>query len=311
MVERTPWLTFTAHLVLILGVLITLFPLWIAFVASTHPIENLIRGTFPLLPSSEMVETYRSVLFEGGGSFGRIPATTMMLNSLIMAVGITVGKLLVSFLAAFAIVFFRFPGRNIAFFLIFITLMLPVEVRIVPTYDVVSNVFGPIQSLLEVTRLDSVINALTGVEVSMRWRLLNSYTGLILPLIASATATFLFRQFFQTVPDELVDASRIDGAGPMQFMMLILLPLSRTNIAALSVILFIFGWNQYLWPLLVAQEDRLLTVVVGIQRYVNAADSLPVWNEAMALTILAALPPVIVVLLLQRLFLKALIDTEK
>lgn len=310
MVERTPWLTFFAHLILILGVLITLFPLWVAFVASTHPVENLIRGTFPLLPAGDLIENYRAVLFEGG-NFGREPATTMMLNSLIMAVGITVGKMFVSFLAAFAIVYFRFPGRNISFFLIFITLMLPVEVRIVPTYDVVSNVLGPFQSLLEFTRLDTVINALTGIEVNLRWRLLNSYTGLILPLIASATATFLFRQFFQTVPDELIDASRIDGAGPMQFMTRILLPLSRTNIAALCVILFIYGWNQYLWPLLVAQEDRLLTVVVGIQRYVNAADSLPVWNEAMALTILAALPPVIVVLLLQRLFLKALIDTEK
>ncbi|MEX2534357.1 MAG: ABC transporter permease subunit [Trueperaceae bacterium] len=311
MVERTPFLKFLAHLVLIIGVIITLFPLWIAFVASTHPIENLITGTFPLLPGDRLVENYRSVLFEGGGNFGRIPATTMMLNSLIMAVGITVGKLVVSFLAAFAIVYFRFPGRMVFFFMIFITLMLPVEVRIVPTYDVVSNVFGPFQALLEVTRIDRLIEAVAGIEVDLRWRLLNSYTGLILPIIASATATFLFRQFFQTVPDELIDAARIDGAGPLQFMTLILLPLSRTNIAALSVILFIFGWNQYLWPLLVAQEDRLLTVVVGIQRYVNAADSLPVWHEAMALTVLAMLPPVIIVLLLQRLFLKALTDTEK
>ena len=311
MVERTPLLKFLAHLVLIFGVLITLFPLWVAFVASTHPIENLITGTFPLIPGNQLIENYSTVLFEGGGNFGRIPATTMMLNSLIMAVGITVGKLVVSFIAAFAIVYFRFPGRNIFFFLIFITLMLPVEVRIVPTYDVVSNVFGPFQALLEVTRIDRLIEAVAGIEVDLEWRLLNTYTGLILPIIASATATFLFRQFFQTVPDELIDAARIDGAGPLQFMVRILLPLSRTNIAALSVILFIFGWNQYLWPLLVAQENRLLTVVVGIQRYVNAADSLPIWHEAMALTILAMLPPVIVVLLLQRLFLKALIDTEK
>ncbi|HEX7004623.1 MAG TPA: ABC transporter permease subunit [Trueperaceae bacterium] len=311
MVERTPLLRFLAHLILIVGVVITLFPLWVAFVASTHPIENLISGPFPLLPGNQLVENYSKVLFQGGSSFGRIPATTMMLNSLIMAVGITVGKLVVSFLAAFAIVYFRFPGRNIFFFLIFITLMLPVEVRIVPTYDVVSNVFGPFQALLEATRIDRLLEAVAGIEVDLEWRLLNTYMGLILPIIASATATFLFRQFFQTVPDELVDAARIDGAGPMQFMTRILLPLSRTNIAALSVILFIFGWNQYLWPLLVAQENRLLTVVVGIQRYVNAADSLPVWHEAMALTVLAMLPPVIVVLLLQRLFLKALIDTDK
>ena len=310
MVERTPLLRFLAHVVLLLGVIITLFPLWIAFVASTHPIQNLISGTFPLLPGPNLIENYRAVLFESG-SYGRIPATTMMTNSFIMAVGITVGKLVVSFLAAFAIVFFRFPGRNIFFFMIFFTLMLPVEVRIVPTYDVVSNVFGPLQALLEVTRLDRVIEAIAGVEVNLRWRLLNSYMGLILPLIASATATFLFRQFFHTIPDELVDASQIDGAGPMQFMTRILLPLSRTNIAALGVILFIFGWNQYLWPLLVAQQDRLLTIVVGIQRYVNAADTLPVWNEAMALTVLAMLPPVIIVLFLQSLFLKAPIDSEQ
>jgi sn-glycerol 3-phosphate transport system permease protein len=311
MVERHPRLKFLAHLVLIAGVLLTLFPLWVAFVASTHPMENLLSGRFPLLPGNDLVENYRAVLIEGDARQGRIPATQMMLNSLIMAVGITAGKIFVSFLAAFAIVYFRFAGRNLFFFLIFITLMLPVEVRIVPTYDVVSNVLSPIQSLLEFTRLDVLIERLASVRVDLHWRLLNSYTGLVLPLIASATATFLFRQFFQTVPDELVDASQIDGAGPMTFMTRILLPLSRTNIAALSVILFLFGWNQYLWPLLVAQEDRLLTIVVGIQRIVNAAETQPIWNQAMALSILAMLPPVLVIVFMQRLFLKALIDTEK
>jgi sn-glycerol 3-phosphate transport system permease protein len=311
MVERHPRLTFLAHLILIVGVLVTLFPLWIAFVASTHPMENLLSGRFPLLPGNAMVEVYSQVLFQGEARLGRIPATQMMLNSFIMAVGITVGKIVVSFLAAFAIVYFRFPGRNLFFFLIFITLMLPVEVRIVPTYDVVSNVLGPFQTLLEVTRLDALIESLAGIRVELKWRLLNSYAGLILPIIASATATFLFRQFFQTVPDELVEAAQIDGAGPMTFMSRILLPLSRTHIAALSVILFLFGWNQYLWPLLVAQQDRLLTIVVGIQRIVNAAETQPLWNQAMALSILAMLPPVLVIVLMQRLFLKALIDTEK
>ncbi|MEX2540348.1 MAG: ABC transporter permease subunit [Trueperaceae bacterium] len=311
MVERHPRLTFLAHLILIIGVVVTLFPLWIAFVASTHPIENLMRGTFPMLPGNRLVENYSAVLFEGELRSGRIPATQMMLNSLIMALGITFGKIIVSFLAAFAIVYFRFPGRMVFFFLIFITLMLPVEVRIVPTYDVVSNVMGPVQALLEFTRLDRLIEAVAGIRVDLRWRLLNTYTGLILPLIASATATFLFRQFFQTVPDELVEAAQIDGAGPMTFMTRILLPLSRTHIAALSVILFLFGWNQYLWPLLVAQQDRLLTIVVGIQRIVNAAETQPIWNQAMALSILAMLPPVLIIVLMQRLFLKALIDTEK
>jgi sn-glycerol 3-phosphate transport system permease protein len=311
MVERHPRLKFLAHLILIIGVLVTLFPLWVAFVASTHPMENLLAGRFPLLPGPDLVENYSAVLLQGDARQGRIPATQMMLNSFIMAVGITVGKIFVSFLAAFAIVYFRFPGRNLFFFLIFITLMLPVEVRIVPTYDVVSNVMGPLQALLEFTRLDRLIAAIAGIEVNLRWRLLNSYTGLILPLIASATATFLFRQFFQTVPDELVEAAQIDGAGPMTFMTRILLPLSRTNMAALGVILFLFGWNQYLWPLLVAQQDRYLTIVVGISRIVNAAETQPIWNQAMALSVLAMLPPVLVVVLMQRLFLKALIDTEK
>jgi sn-glycerol 3-phosphate transport system permease protein len=311
MVERHPRLKFLAHLILIIGVLVTLFPLWVAFVASTHPMENLLAGRFPLLPGPALLENYAAVLLEGDARQGRIPATQMMLNSFIMAVGITVGKIFVSFLAAFAIVYFRFPGRNLFFFLIFITLMLPVEVRIVPTYDVVSNVMGPLQAVLEATGLDRLIAAIAGIEVNLRWRLLNSYTGLILPLIASATATFLFRQFFQTVPDELVEAAQIDGAGPMTFMSRILLPLSRTNMAALAVILFLFGWNQYLWPLLVAQQDRYLTIVVGISRIVNAAETQPIWNQAMALSVLAMLPPVLVVVLMQRLFLKALIDTEK
>ncbi|HZJ08513.1 MAG TPA: ABC transporter permease subunit, partial [Trueperaceae bacterium] len=240
-----------------------------------------------------------------------VPATRMLFNSFVMAVGITVGKIVVSYLAAFAIVYFRFPGRNLSFFLIFITLMMPVEVRIVPTYDVVSNVLAPLQRLLEITRLDRVIEALAGIEVSLRWSLINTYTGLILPLIASATATFLFRQTLMSVPDELLEASQIDGAGPMTFMTRILLPISRTNIAALSVILFLYGWNQYLWPLLVAQQDRLVTVIVGIQRIVNAAETQPLWNQALAMTVLAILPPMLIIVLLQRLFLKGLIDFEK
>jgi len=311
MVGRHRWLTFTAHLILIIGVLVTLFPLWIAFVASTHPMENLLSGRFPLLPGPDLIEIYSEVLLRGQSRGSGIPATQMMLNSLIMAVGITAGKILVSFTAAFAIVYFRFAGRNVFFFLIFITLMLPVEVRIVPTYDVVANVLGPLQSLLEVTRLDRLIESLAGIEVNLNWRLLNSYTGLILPLIASATATFLFRQFFQTIPDELIEAAQIDGAGPMEFMWRILLPLSTTNLAALSVILFLYGWNQYLWPLLVAQQEKYLTIVVGIQRIVNTAETQPIWNQAMALSILALLPPVLVIIFMQRLFLKALIDAEK
>ena len=307
MVGRNRVIDVAAHAILILGVLLTLFPVYIAFVASTHPPENLMGGRFPLLPGDQLTANYGRVLLEPRTSAGRISAINMMGNSFIMAVGITVGKIFVSFLAAFAIVYFRFRGRMFFFFLILITLMLPVEVRIVPTYDVVANVFSPLNTLLRAIRLD----ALLGIEFNLRLSLLNTHAGLILPLIASATATFLFRQFFQTVPDELVDAAQLDGASPMQFMTFILLPLSRTNLAALCVILFVYGWNQYLWPLLVTTQQRYQTIVMGIQRMVNAAESQPLWGETMALALLALLPPVIVVVALQRLFLKGLVDTEK
>lgn len=311
MVGKHRGVTLAAHIILIVGIVITVFPVYIAFVASTHPIENLTTGRFPLLPADQLIPNFRTVLFEGIADAGQIPAWRMMVNSTIMAVGITVGKIFVSFLAAFAIVYFRFPGRNLAFFLIFLTLMLPVEVRIVPTYDVVSNVFSPLRALLEVTGIDRLIEAVAGVRFEPRWSLLNSYTGLILPLIASATATFLFRQFFQTIPDELHDAATIDGAGPMTFMTRILLPLSVTNIAALCVILFVYGWNQYLWPLLVSQQESYQTVVVGISRMVNAAEARPVWNLVMAFSFLAMLPPVLVIVAMQRLFVKGVIQTDK
>ncbi len=311
MVERHRWLDLLAHATLVAGVLFTLFPLWVAFVASTHPMESLTADRFPLLPGDRLVENYSAVLFEGDTLVGRTPAMQMLKNSLIMAVGITAGKMVVSVLAAFAIVYFRFPGRNAAFFLIFLTLMLPVEVRIVPTYDVVSDVLSPIQRLLELTGLESLLGSLLDTRIELRWRLVNSYAGLILPLIASATATFLLRQTFRSVPDELLDAAQIDGAGPMTFLTRILLPISRTSLAALTVILFLFSWNQYLWPLLIAQEDRLLTVVVGIQRIINAAETQPLWNQAMAMAMVALLPPLLIVVFMQRLFIKGLVETEK
>ncbi len=300
MVEKRPGLVLFAHIVLVCGVILTALPLWIAFVASTHPLENLTSGRIPLIPSDRLVENYLPLLTEGGRN-GLPPTLLMMKNSLIMAVGITVGKIIVSFLAAFAIVFFRFRFRMICFWLIFITLLLPVEVRIIPTYEVVANVYSPLQQIW----------ALFGISVKMKLSLLNSYTGLTLPLIASATATFLFRQVFMTIPDELVEAARMDGAKPIRFLKDFLLPLSRTNIAALSVILFIYGWNQYLWPLLITTDESFSTVVVGIQRMVNAAESLPFWNEVMALAILAMLPPVLVVIFMQGLFVKGLIESEK
>lgn len=279
MVENRPWLALTRHLVLIAGVLVVALPLWVAFVASTHEARALLSGITPLWPGGHLLDNYRQVLTQGvrGGGGGTIGP--MLLNSMVMALTIAVGKLTISILSAYAIVYFRFPLRMPCFWVIFMTLMLPVEVRIVPTFEVVANL-----------------------------GMLNSYAGLSIPLLASATATFLFRQFFLTVPDELAEATRIDGAGPLRFFKDILLPLSRTNIAALFVIMFIFGWNQYLWPLLITTDESFYTIVMGIQRMANVADSQPYWHLVMATTVLALVPPV---LLMQRLFVKGLVDTEK
>ena len=282
MIERRPWLDIIAHLVILTGIALVAFPIWVTFVASTHTPQALFKAPIPILPGNEMITNYRSILLEGSEDAGGGPIGLMMLNSLVMAIGIAVGKIAISFISAFAIVYFRFPFRMLCFWTIFLTLMLPVEVRILPTYEVVASL-----------------------------GLLNSYPGLIIPLIASATATFLFRQFFLTVPDELVEAARIDGAGPMKFMKDILLPLSRTNMAALFVILFIYGWNQYLWPLLVTTDESMYTVVMGIKRMAEVAESLPLWNEVMTVTILAMIPPVLVVVGMQRLFVRGLIESEK
>lgn len=281
MVENRPFLTFLTHAIIILGLLIIVFPIYVAFVASTHATEDLVTTVQPWF-GDQLVENYRTILTAGKVTAGGVPVGMMMWNSLVMALGIVVGKIAISLLSAFAIVYFRFPLRMTCFWVIFLTLMLPVEVRILPTYKVVVDL-----------------------------GLLNTYTGLILPLIASATATFLFRQFFLTVPDELAEAARVDGAGPMRFFLTILLPLSRTNIAALAVILFIYGWNQYLWPLLITTETNMTTIVMGIQRMLYVADSIPEWNLTMTTAILAMLPPVIVVLVLQRQFVKGLVETEK
>ncbi|MFQ5774802.1 MAG: sn-glycerol-3-phosphate ABC transporter permease UgpE [Kiloniellaceae bacterium] len=281
MVENRPWLAAFTHAVLILGLIVISFPIYIAFVASTHQVEDLIATVQPWF-GDQLIENYLTVLRSGKETAGGVPVATMMFNSLVMAVGITVGKIAISIISAYAIVYFRFPLRMFFFWIIFLTLMLPVEVRILPTYKVVVDL-----------------------------GLLNSYTGLILPLIASATATFLFRQFFLAVPDELAEAARVDGAGPIRFFVTVLLPLSRTNIAALSVILFIYGWNQYLWPLLITTETDMTTIVMGIQRMLFVADAVPEWNLTMATAVLAMLPPVVVVLVMQRQFVKGLVETEK
>jgi len=282
MIENRPMLTVLTHAVLILGVAAVCFPIWMALVSSTHEGARLSQDPLPLWFGDQGWETYSALLSKGLSDAGGVSVGRMLLNSLIMAVGITVGKIAVSLIAAYAIVFFRFTGRMVCFWLIFITLMLPVEVRILPTFDVAA-------------RLD----------------LLNSYQGLILPLIASATATFLFRQIFLTIPDELVEAAKIDGAGPIRFFFDILLPLSRTNIAALTIILFIYGWNQYLWPLLMTTDAEFTTVVIGISRMLNSGEARPVWDQIMGMAVLAMLPPIVIVLSMQKLFVKGLIEQEK
>jgi sn-glycerol 3-phosphate transport system permease protein len=282
MVENRPILDFICHLILIAGVAAVAFPLYLAFIASTHGAYDFMSGLVPLLPGDKLVENYSAMLGTGISTSGTPPILPMLGNSLVMALGVAIGKISISILSAFAIVYFRFPFRTLSFWLIFITLMLPVEVRIMPTFKVVADL-----------------------------GLLNSYWGLTIPIIASATATFLFRQFFLTVPDELMEAARVDSAGPLRFFWDILLPLSRTNIAALFVILFVLGWNQYLWPLLVTTDPKYYTVVMGIKRMAEVADSFPQWNLVMAGVVLAMLPPVVVVILMQRLFIKGLVETEK
>ncbi len=278
MVEKRGFGTIFMHAVLILGIAIVCFPIYLTFVGSTVTHYDIVRVPMPLVPGPHFIENYTNALTAGIN----VPVGRMLFNSLVMATGIAVGKIAISILSAYAIVYFRFPFRMLGFWAIFMTLMLPVEVRIVPTYEVAASL-----------------------------GLLNSYTGLVLPLIASATATFLFRQFFLTVPDELVEAARVDGAGPLRFFKDILLPLSTTNIAALFVILFIYGWNQFLWPLLITTKPEMNTIVMGLKQMMPSADDYGNWPVTMATAILAILPPVAVVVFMQRLFVKGLVETEK
>jgi len=278
MVEKRGSALWLSHCLMIFGVLVIFFPIWLAFVASTVTQPEITNPPMPLWPGEHFLENYKRALFSGVN----VAVSKMLINSLIMAIGIAVGKIIISLLSAYAIVYFRFPGRGFFFWLIFLTLMLPVEVRIVPTYEVVAG-FG----------------------------LLNSYSGLIFPLIASATATFLFRQFFMTIPDELAEAARVDGARPMRFFIDIVVPMSRTNIAALFVILFIYGWNQYLWPLLITTDPEMNTIVMGIKQMFPSGDDTADWPVIMATAILAMIPPVLVVISMQKLFIRGLVDSEK
>jgi len=282
MVENRPWLTFFSHAVLIAGVLAVAFPLYVTFVASTLTLEQIMQVPMPLIPGDQLLQNYSQVLGAGTTTGSRAPVSSMLVNSTVMALVIPLGKITISVISAFALVYFRFPLRGFIFWMIFVTLMLPVEVRIIPTFKVIADL-----------------------------GMLNTYAGLTVPLIASATATFLFRQFFMTVPDELAEAARVDGAGPMRFFWDVLLPLSKTTMAALFVIQFIYGWNQYLWPLLITTDESMYTAVIGIKRMIVGSDAANEWNLIMATAILAMLPPAAVVVLMQKWFVKGLVETEK
>lgn len=282
MVEHRPLNDVIAYAILTLGVFIVAFPVYLAFIASTHDAATVVGGNMPLTPGAQTLENYYRAIFVGGSRTAPEPVGRLLTNSFISAMGIALGKIVISILSAYAVVYFRFPFRKTAFWIIFVTLMLPVEVRIYPTYKVVADL-----------------------------KLLDTYAGLILPLIASATGTLLFRQFFMTIPEELLEASKIDGAGPWRFFKDTLLPLSVTTMAALFVIQFIYGWNQYLWPLLITTQDSMLTIVTGIKKMLVTTDELAEWQLAMATAVLAMIPPVAVVVFMQRLFVRGLVETEK
>ena len=306
MVERAPVLDTICHAILITGALLVCVPLYFAFVAGSLSIAEVQKVPLPWLPGDQFVANLQAAWVKA--DFSRT-----FLNSIVVAVGIAAGKIAVSLLSAFAITYFRFRYRMLAFWLIFMSLMLPIEVRIVPTFEAVANAALPLQWLADILHIADLWKWISGHDfaIALEWNMVNTYPGLILPLIASATATFLFRQFFLTVPDELCEAARLDGASPLRFFWSILLPLSVSNIVALAIILFLFGWNQYLWPLLFTTDKDMATAVIALKNLIPRSDNEPAWNIAMSGALLTMLPPTLVILLLQRWFLKGLIDSSK
>jgi sn-glycerol 3-phosphate transport system permease protein len=302
-------LNLATHLILGFGLIIILAPIWLAFVAATLTLQEVNAAPVELWPGTHLWANLKEawVLSDFGPKF---------VNSLIVAVGVVVGKITLACITAFSLVFFAYRGRALIFWMIFITLMLPLEVRIVPTYAVAANALSPFQALLDVTGMGWLINTVSGVQVSLQWNLLNSYTGLILPLVATATGTFLYRQFFLTIPDELVEAARMDGAGPLRFLWDVLIPLSKTNIAALATIMFVYAWNQYLWPLLVITDRATYGMVVVqlsdlVPDQMTTGGGTPTWHLAMAATLMVMVPPIAIVILMQRWFVRGLINTDK
>ena len=309
MIERTPLLNILTHAILLFGLGLLMVPMWLAFVAATVDIRSVNTPPINWIPGDRLLENLSHVWFRSdfAGKF---------INSMILAAGVVTGKIVIAAITAFSIVFFNYRLKMLVFWLIFITLMLPLEVRIVPTYAVAANALRPFQAILDLTGFSWALEQLTGVQVALNWNLLNSYTGLILPLVATATGTFLYRQFFLTIPEELVEAAKMDGAGPLRFFAEIVMPLSVVNMAALATIMFVYAWNQYLWPLLIITDQANYGVVVTeLRRLIPSggagAEGLPEWHYAMAGTFIVMVPPTLVVILMQRWFVRGLINTDK
>ncbi|GES45599.1 sn-glycerol-3-phosphate transport system permease protein UgpE [Rhizobium dioscoreae] len=304
MIERTPILNFFTHLILFIGFVVAVGPLAIVAIAASHNLADVNKVPMSLVPGSDFWANMQT-------AWTTANLGPKLLNSFIFAGGVAIGKVFISAITAFSLVYFRYPGRHFIFWLIFITLMLPLEVRIVPTYAVAANVLSPFQGLLDITGVTWLIQKLTGIEVSLNLGLLNSYPGLILPSIATATGTFLYRQFFLTIPDELTEAARMDGAGALRFFIDVLIPLSRTNMAALGTIMFLWAWNQYLWPLLVTTDPAYMTAVIELKSLIPNVGGLPEWHIAMAGTLIVMIPPLAIVVLMQRWVVRGVIATEK
>jgi sn-glycerol 3-phosphate transport system permease protein len=304
MVERRPVFNIVCQVILFLGLIVAVLPIGIVLIAATHDLRTVNQVPMPLVPGHDFLANMAE-------AWDRADLGRKLFNSFVFAASVAAGKVVLASMAAFSIVYFRYAGRLLIFWAIFITLMLPLEVRIVPTYAVAANVLQPFQSILDISGLTGLIAKLTGIEVKLQWGLLNSYTGLALPLVATATGTFLYRQFFLTVPDELCEAAKMDGSGPLRFFVDILLPLSTANMFALFTIMFVWAWNQYLWPLLVTTDPAYGTAVTELKALIPSGYGLPDWNVAMAGTLIVMLPPLIVVILMQRWFVRGLIATEK
>jgi sn-glycerol 3-phosphate transport system permease protein len=304
MIERTPIFNLVCYVILAVGLLIALLPFGIVIIAATLDIKAVNTVPMPLAPGGHFIENLQT-------AWVRADLGHKLLNSIIFAVAVAAGKVILSSMAAFSIVYFRFRGRAVIFWLIFITLMLPLEVRIVPTYSIAANALAPFQAILDVTGVTWLFAHLLGIEIKLEWGLLNSYTGLVLPLVATATGTFLYRQFYLTIPDELAEASKMDGAGSVRFFADMLLPLSRPNMIALFTIMFVWAWNQYLWPLLITTDPNFGIAVTELKTLIPSEFGLPDWNVAMAGTLIIMLPPLILVILMQRWFVRGLISTEK